>query len=362
MEVRTAVITAPVETVTAAADGRVEWSGVKPGARVKAGDVVVRLIDNQLQHEIELAEIGVQERKAKLANLKQRHIEELERIRSFAAIEMKNIEQTRLELQSLAQQLGIASRQEQRLRELKEKGYATAAKVEEASRQVIALQKDLQVRRVELDARIDLAEQNIGKRLYSGNDTIGSAELTGNLAQIEADIRLGEYEIKLAQERYAAAQRRQERLAVRAPFDGVVHDLPRFDNASVRRGDVIAVIEQRQKREVTAWLNQDEILHVGLGDEATLFVPALNETLKARITRIDRTSGFVDEQNRAHNPGYRWRGATDRSAKVTLAFADPEKVADAERYRSGLPVVVIFPQRAANSVLASLGKAPTRSR
>ena len=58
MEVRTAVITAPIETVTATADGRVEWTDVKPGDRVKAGEVVVKLIDSQLQRELELAEIG----------------------------------------------------------------------------------------------------------------------------------------------------------------------------------------------------------------------------------------------------------------------------------------------------------------
>lgn len=361
MEVRTAVITAPVETVTATADGRVDWSGVKPGDSVKAGEVVVKMIDNQLQREIELADIAVQERKAKLGNLKRRHLEELERVRSFAAIELKNIEQTKLELRSLVEQLNIAQRQEQRLRELMDKGYTTAAKVEEAARQVISLRKDLEIRRVELDTRISLSEQNVGKRLYSGNGTLGAGEITGNLAELEADIRLGEFEIKLAQQRYMATLRSQDRLAVRAPFDGVVLDLPRLDSASVRRGDVIAVIEQRRQREVTAWLNQDEVLHVGLGDEATLFVPALNETLKARVKHIDRTSGFIEEQQRAQGPGYRWRGALDRSAKVTLTFADPQKVADTERYRSGLPVVVIFPQRTTNSVLAAIGSGPVAS-
>ncbi len=362
MEVRTAVITAPLETVTATADGRVAWTDVKPGDPVKAGEVVVKLVDSQLQRELELAEIAVQERKAKLGNLKQRHLEELDRIRGYAAIEMKNIEQTKLELQALSQQLKIANQQEQRLRRLNQQGYATAPKLEEAARQVITLRKDLEVRRVELDTRIQLSEQNVGKRLYSGNATIGSADIAGRMAEIEADIRLGEHEIKLSQQRYIASLRHQDRLAVRAPFDGIVLDLPRLDDASVRRGDVIAVIEQRKRREVTAWLNQDEVLRVGQGDEATLFVPALNETLKAKVTRIDRTSSFVDEQNRSHNPGYRWRGPVDRTAKVTLAFADPKRVADAERYRSGLPVVVIFPQRSTNSIFASLGQSTDTSR
>ncbi|MGE3919158.1 MAG: HlyD family secretion protein, partial [Hyphomicrobiaceae bacterium] len=316
---------------------------------------------SQLVRELELAEIEVQERKAKLGGLKRRHIEELDRLRGYATIEMKNIQQTRLEIDALGQQLAIASAQEQRLRQLSAKGYATSIKVEEAARQVISLKKDLAVRRVELAARIRLSEQNVGKRLYTGHETIGSADLTGKLAEIEADIRLGEHEIALSQQRYIASMRHQQRLAVRAPFDGIVLDLPHVDDGSVRRGDVVAIIEERRKREVTAWLNQDEVLRVGLGDEATVFVPGTGDTLKARITRIDRTSGFVDEQKRAQNPGYRWRGPVDRTAKVTLAFSDPRKVSDAERYRSGLPVVVIFPQRSTNSIFASLGQPASNS-
>ena len=39
-------------------------------------------------------------------------------------------------------------------------------------------------------------------------------------------------------------------------------------------------------------------------------------------------------------PGYQWRGAHDRSAKIIIEFEQPEKVRDTERYRAGLPVVV----------------------
>ena len=69
MEVQTAVISAPVETVTAKTDGQVELNDLKPGDQVKAGEIVVKLIDGVLEREIELANIDVQERKAKLAYL-----------------------------------------------------------------------------------------------------------------------------------------------------------------------------------------------------------------------------------------------------------------------------------------------------
>ena len=66
-------------------------------------------------------------------------------------------------------------------------------------------------------------------------------------------------------------------------------------------------------------------MKVGLGDEVLLYMPALGETLKGRIRQIDRTSGFVKEQGGVQKPGYRWRGSTDRSAKVTDRFSDPSK-------------------------------------
>jgi hypothetical protein len=78
--------------------------------------------------------------------------------------------------------------------------------------------------------------------------------------------------------------------------------------------------------------------------------------VKGRVRRIDRTSGFVHEQDQRQNPGYAWRGPTDRSAKVTIEFLDERKVADVERYRSGLPVVAVFERRSTNALLAAIKK------
>lgn len=354
MEVQTAVITAPTDTVAAPVDGRVKWADVKPGDTVKAGEIIVNVIDNQLEREIEIAEIAVKEKKAKLGSLKQRHLDELDRIRSYATVEMKNIRQTRLEVDALTEKLEIAERHLGRVKTLHTKGFTTDVKLEEAVLTAVTLKKELDVRRIELAARVELSEQNIGKRMYTGNETIGSGDIQGKAVEIEADIKLAEHDIILTQQRHIAYLQHRERQAVRAPFDGTVLDLPRVNDGSVKRGDVIAIVEQRNARQVTAYLNQDEVLRVGLGDEALLYLPAVGETMKATVAKIDRTSGFIQEENRAQNPGYRWRGPVDRSAKVILDFVDPSKVRSADRYRSGLPVVVVFPQRSTNSLLASI--------
>jgi len=356
MEVPTAVIQAPVETLVAQSDGRIELGDRKPGDRVRAGEPILTLIDSQLEREIELADIAVRERKAKLAFLKQRHAEELERIKGYATVEMKNVQQTRVELDALGQQLRSAESDYKRFKQLHDKGFATDSKLAELERTVISLRKEHEVRRIELASRIELAEQNIGKRLYSGNETIGSGDIAGKGAEIEAEVRLAEHEIQLAQQRHISWLQHRDRAAVRAPFDGIVRELPRNDSGAVRRGDVIAVVEQRKSRHVTAFLTQDEVMKVGAGDEVLLYVPALDETLKGRVVEVDRTSGFLREQREQRPGGYQWRGAHDRSAEVRIEFADPKKVADWERYRSGLPVVAVFEQRTTNSLLSALRK------
>ena len=350
MEVQTAVITAPVEAVAAQAEGRVSWAGVKPGDHVKRGQVVLKLLDNKLEREIEIADLAIAEEKAKLIYLKQRQRDELQRMQGFAKVELKNVEQSKLDVEALRADLQAAQKHLGRIRRLYKRGYATGAKYDEAVRRVVSAKKRLQSRQVELRSRIDLASDNFGKRHYTGQNLVGE---TGRL---NAEAGLAMNKIRLASQKHKILIKARERLSVVSPYDGTILDLPHIDQGHVRRGDIVAIIEQRRARRVTAYLTQDEVQKVGLGDEALLYIPAVGETLKGRVKLIDRTSGFIREQDQRTKPGYNWRGPTDRSAKVILDFEEPEKVADFETYRSGLPVVVVFPQRSTNTLMSSIKK------
>lgn len=348
MEVQTAVISAPVEHVESQVDGKLLWRGLTPGDAVKAGDVIVALNDNQIEREIELAEIAVREQQAKLAFLKRRQADELERVQSFATIENKNLEQGKIEVQSLRAQVHAAEQEFRRISTLHRQGWTTDARKEQSEKLVATLRKSLESAQVELTSRIELAEQNFGKRLYNGQGVLGT------LGEVEAQVRLAELEVALFRDKKQALLNHKARLAVRAPFDGTLLELPRVNESHVRKGDTIAIIEQRNRRHIVAFLTQDEVNRIGLGDEATVFFPALQETHTAKVFRIDRTSGFVREQDQRANPGYAWRGPTDRSAKVFLALQDRRVLADRETYRSGLPAVVVFPQRASNPLIAAI--------
>ena len=350
MEVQTAVVAAPVETVQAQVDGQLRWADKKPGDVVRQGEVILSLIDNQLEREIDLADIAIRERKAQLAFLKRRQADELDKAKGYATVELKNVTQSRIDLEATKAQLQTAEQQYQRLRYLHSKGFTTDTILENAEKTAVMLRSQVESKKIELASRAALADADIGRRMYNGVNIVGDVD------QIEAQVRLAEHEIELSQQRYIANLTMRDRHAVRSPFEGTLLELPRVDAGSVRKGDTIAIIEQRRDRFIQAFLTQDEVLRVGLGDEALIYMPAVGETMKGRITQIDRTSGFVQENQQRHAPGYGWRGPGDRSAKVSIKFDDPGKVANSDRYRSGLPAVVVFERRSTNSILSSIRK------
>ena len=77
--------------------------------------------------------------------------------------------------------------------------------------------------------------------------------MVGEIGQLDAQVKLAESEVQLAQQKHQALINHKTRLAAHAPFDGTLLELPHVDHGAVKRGDVIAIIEQRKQREVTAY-------------------------------------------------------------------------------------------------------------
>lgn len=346
LEVDAAVISAPLETVRAETDGRVMWTSYKPGDLVTSGARILDFSDSALEREIEFADIEVGQRQAQLLYLKRQHLEELSRMEDLADVQVKDLEQTRMEVAALEAEAEAAENQLARVRTLIKKGFATRAQLDQARQRAVAARSAFESRKLELASRSKLAEKGLGSRYYAGDHFLGER------AKLEAEIKLAEHDIEAAQQKKAALANQRARLAVYAPFDGLLLDLPRIDQGTVRRGDVLAVIEQPRSRQITAFLTQDEVLQVGLGDEALVYVPSLDQTLAAYVTAIDRTSGFIDEVNGS----YTWRSSRDRTAKVQLAFRDTRPKGANRLYRSGTPVIVIFEARSTSQLMSQVTK------
>ncbi len=344
LEVDSAVISAPLVTVQAPNDGHVMWTSYKPGDVVKAGSVVLQVADNQLEREIDLSELDIRQREARLEASRHMLADALTQLEDLSTVEQNRIEQAEAKLDALKAAAVNADAAFKRAKRLYDKGYATKAQLDVAERDAIATESAAKGQAIELGSQSALAAKGNGSRFFTGNQFLGER------ARMEAEVKLMEAEIGLAQQRKRILMEQRLRLAVIAPFDGLVMELPRVDHASVNRGDVIAILEQPRSRMVTAYLTQDEVLHVGIGDPATVYVPAFDTTLTATVTNIDRTSGFAKEMEARFN----FRNTRDRSAQVTLQFSTDDVARGVKTFRSGTPVVVIFKSRSTNEIVKEL--------
>jgi multidrug resistance efflux pump len=341
MEVQSAMISAPIETVAAQAEGHALWAQFKPGDKVASGDVVLRLFDNLLEREIEVAEVAIREREARLGYLRRRERSGVERLQSLPVVEMRQLTRSKLELEDLRSQLASMELEQ---RNPKPVAGRDASGIGDPGKQQLAeLKSRIDAKEFELRTRKDTVNRNAAARRVPPG-----TQLVGSLDDLEAQIELARHEVQFAQERHKALLNQRERLVVRAPFDGRLIDLPHVDKGSIRKGDIVAILEQTEPRNVTAYLNDDEIVRVGVGDHARLYVPSVRETLKARVSRIDRSSAPGREIDPQTGLLSRWRHPANRSAKVVLAFEDESQVANAEKFRPGLPVVVVFEPRSSS--------------
>ena len=345
LEVQTAVISAPIEVVAAQAEGRLKWGGVRPGDSVTTGEKLLTLYDNKLEQEIEFSSLAVEDSRLQLAYLRRRQVDEIEKVEGFAAIELKNAAQMKLEVEGITEEVAAAKKDYLRHAQLNKKGFSTTAKMEQLKKNYLTTLKKLESRKLELDMRVRLAEHNLGKRHYTGQNMVGEVQ------RIAAEVKRAEGRLKLAAKKHKSLIMHRDRLAIYAPFNGFLMKLPKVNNGHVKKGDILAVLEDSSRRYVTAFLKQDEILFIKLGELVDIYIPAVDKWLAGKVTGIDRTDGFIKQNNRRGDAILDWRGPTARSAKVTINFLKPDIVRRSKIYKTGLPVVVIFKKESTNMLI-----------
>jgi len=341
LEVDAAVIAAPLVTVSSPTEGHVLWTGYKPGDLVKAGSVVLQIADNALEQSIDLADLDIQDRKSRLDALRHQFADTMSQLEDLATVEQKQIEQSKLKLDGMRAVASAADEQLKRTQSLFHKGYATKFQLEQAERDAVTAQTAADGQSSELSTQSTLAGHQIGQRFFTGN------QFLGDRAKLESEVTLQEEQVKIGEKHKDLLIKQRARMAVVAPFDALVLQMPKVDQSTVNRGDVVAVLEQPRSRTATAYLTQAEVSHVGVGDEAVVYVPAFDATLRAKVASVDRTQGFADDIKMRTT----WRGPLDRSALVTLEFIDKKAASEPRTFRSGTPVTVIFQSRSTSEVV-----------
>jgi multidrug resistance efflux pump len=346
LDVGGAALAAPVESILSMGDGAVRWTSFKPGDKVKAGDVVLNIFDNVLEREIEQAAIAVREREAKVTFLKRRL--EYERVRMVGLGQVSN----QKSLQILAEIEGMRAKLKSANTERRQLSAATPGPLAQVRQRIVGLQQAMALKELELKGRAALADKTDGRMALVGQ------QLVGDSGTLEAQLELDEAEVQLAEERHQAFLDQRDRLAVRAPFEGTLRQLTRYDTANIKRGDVAAVIEQSGDRGVRAVLRQDQALRLAVGSKAEVRVPATGQTFAATVAEIEPVSwsmggaGSHGETTKASSSALR-QNAEESQLIVRLAFANPRLLDNQQTYRSGLPVVALIQTGTAVSTTAA---------
>lgn len=332
LEVPTAEISAPVETQVSLGDGQLTWDAVKPGDTVKAGTVVVNIQDNVLEREIEQAEITIGEKKNKLDFLTRRKEIEDKRMGVLTGMSGQKNVHIASEIAALRIKITAANAELRRL-----PNVVTSAPAKAQIRQsIVAMTQQITLKEQELKNRVDNSGQANGEYAQVGKTIVGDAET------IAAQIEQASADIDVARQRHQSYVNQRDRLSVRAPFDGVVRAMPRANSSTVKKGDVVAVIEKSQERRVTAYIRQDQMLQIQLGAEALINIPATNKTLKATVAEIEPVRD--EQKNSSGQPSHNRSGAGAQEtglATIRLDLNGPQPT-DLNVYRDGLPVVTLI--------------------
>jgi multidrug resistance efflux pump len=348
LDVSGASLAAPVESILSMGDGAVRWTTFKPGDKVKAGDVVLNIFDNVLEREIEQAAIVVRERENKVTFLNRRL--EYERVRMVGLGQVSNQKSLQIsaEIEGMRQKLKSANSERRQL------SAATPGPLAQVRQRIVGLQQAMALKELELKGRAALSDKTDGRMALVGQ------QLVGDSGTLEAQLEMDEAEVTLAEERHRAFLDQRDRLAVRAPFDGVLRQLTRYDTANIKRGDVAAVIEQNGDRGVRAVVRQDQALRLAVGAKAEVRVPATGQTFAATVAEIEPASWAMGATHQNVDLGKPSAGSARHTAEdsqliVRLAFANPRLLDNQNTYRAGLPVVALIQTgTASNSTTAAV--------
>ncbi len=344
MEVRSAVVSSPLATVKMPLDGLLVPVRLNVDEEIRQGQPIARIVNTKLESELDDREIALEEAKGRLARTREKYRIEAERLKLYQVINRTDRQISKARLEAAREAVAAADAHFERMSKLMEKGLIVAAKFDAA-----------ELRRTEAEARLREAEYELERDTVmdavSGRRYYNHKEFVTDLDMLALEIDEASSAVQTAQMQLEKYETLRADLTITAPFDGRIVSVSQPGGVTVLRNEPLFTIEKREAPTVTAFLDQDQVLSVGIADQANIFFPSLGREVTATVVKIDRNSAFLDSDASR----YVWKDGKEKSAAVSL-------VIDAAEYergevRAGLPAVVMFPRRTRSNIVHRLGSA-----
>jgi len=304
---------------------------VREGDRVRAGDTVVRLDETIMQANLAIVTKGLDEmraRKARLASERDRAdgivfpAEMLNRINSPDLASAIDNERKLFELRRNARQ-GQKSQLRQRIAQFEDEVRGHAALQEAKAEEIELIKRELEGVRVLWEknlvqiTRLTALEREAarlkGERAQSMSAT---AQTRGKISEIELQIlqidqdlssevakELREVDAKIGEfiERKVTAEDQLKRIDIRAPQDGVVHQLAVHTIGGVvsPADPVMLIVPEADSLSIEAKISPQDIDQLSIGQTASLRFSAFNQRTTPEISgAISRISADVTADQR----------------------------------------------------------------
>jgi multidrug resistance efflux pump len=352
LETDTAMISGTVEPINAPMDGTVMSLLVRVGDRIPEGTRIAVFEDPDVEKLVSIASVKV-ERSREDLRLKQAEMESEKLKRDeYIQIARSKIEKIDEDLTQIHSQERVARERFERLSELFKKGFVIRPRIEEASDKLAELTAQLAKARINKRERVEMQDNVASGHYFDGSQVVG------RLKEAEAAVVRASAEVDLSLEELQVMQKRRLSNRIVATRDMRVMKVLRPEGSSVKRGDTVVVMEAVDSRVVHAFLRQEEIGRITIGDEATVFLPALRAKANARVMAVERNAAFIDDVDAR----YTWKQARDagpkptdrdRTARVTLRFDAVDRAVVDSRFEIGMPTVVSFARRSTSTVFSS---------
>lgn len=332
LEVKTAVISAPLNTIRMPVQGRLLPVRYEVGQHLKKGDLIARISNPALDAKIEDTKLKVIRTREELLIVEQKARIEKERMNLYQLVSENDEEIAFARVEAQRETLKAADAHLIRMKELARDGFVTKSNLEEATlRKTTALAG---LKRLELEHQQAIAMRSISKRRhYNHKVFVADLDLT------EINVSAARMKLEMVLSELANLQRRKAQHVITAPNDGHLVAVFQAPDTIIDRNAPLLTLEESNALSVTAFLDQNEILEVGLSDKVSIYLPALDQFIDGTVNAIDRNASFL-QPDATH---YQWQSTDKRSAAVSLTIQRTHE--NRENLRAGLPAVVVFNRR-----------------
>ncbi|MDD9909900.1 MAG: HlyD family efflux transporter periplasmic adaptor subunit [Ahrensia sp.] len=348
MEVRSAVVSAPLATIKMPIDGIIRPVRFEMGASVEQGQEIARIENARFESDLTEKRIELDAALRDQRRAQQKYRIEENRMKLYQVISRTDRQIAEAKVTSAREALEAADTAYERLAKLYKKKLVTANKLELATKERAQAESRLK------DAEYEL-ERTTAMDSVSGRKHFNHKEFVADLDVFALEIEEANSRVKTIHMQLEKLERQRTAMSILAPYDGKIVSLQQAAHTNVLRNAPLLTIEQRVEPTVTAFLDQEQVLNVGLNDEAKVFLPSLGQHIEAKVTMIDRNSTFINS-DRSH---YSWKDGREKSAAVSLRLnlsAIPR-----DEISAGLPAVVVFSKRQTNDIYHSISSVLTWS-